>query len=240
MTYLNRSPDTLPVVYVQVYNNLFAPDAKRNQQTPKLGGVEFERVAVAGRVDERDREGERAGLLGGRHRHADPASPAPRFPAIPSRWTSSGASGCHPRRRPAADRTARSGTCRTGIRRWRSTTTSTDGRSTSTSARASSTWGTPTTTCRSPCPPAGWSDATGALQNPAEVLSARTRARLDSAAPPTSVVRVVTEQDKADSAATARGQQRAAHLALPREQRARLRLGHLAALPVGRHQRGHG
>ena len=49
VTYLNRSPDTLPVVYIHVYNNLFAPDAKRNQQTPKLGGVEFQRVAVAGR-----------------------------------------------------------------------------------------------------------------------------------------------------------------------------------------------
>jgi hypothetical protein len=54
--------------------------------------------------------------------------------------------------------------------------------------------------------PAGWLvGATGALQNGAEVLSPRTRARLDSALSATSVVQVVTEQDKADSAATARG-----------------------------------
>src|SRR5581483_2076431 len=49
VVYYNRSPDTLPVVYVQVYQNLFAPDAKRNMQTPKLGGMEFDRVAAQGR-----------------------------------------------------------------------------------------------------------------------------------------------------------------------------------------------
>src|SRR5262249_19042654 len=37
VVYYNRSPDTLPVVYIQAYQNLFREDAKRNQQTPKLG-----------------------------------------------------------------------------------------------------------------------------------------------------------------------------------------------------------
>jgi hypothetical protein len=51
ITYHNNSPDTLPVVYIHAYGNLFAPDAKRN--TPvlaSLGGIVFTRVAVAGRV----------------------------------------------------------------------------------------------------------------------------------------------------------------------------------------------
>ena len=54
--------------------------------------------------------------------------------------------------------------------------------------------------------PTGWLvGATGTLQNPTEVLSSRVLARLDSARGSPTVVRVVTEQDRIDSAATARG-----------------------------------
>src|SRR6185312_3312433 len=54
--------------------------------------------------------------------------------------------------------------------------------------------------------PTGWVlDATGALENPTEVLSAQTRARLDSARTATGIVHVVTEKDKSDSVVTAKG-----------------------------------
>ena len=51
ITYHNNSPDTLPTIYIQAYGNLFAPDAKRN--TPvlaSLGGIIFTKVAVEGRA----------------------------------------------------------------------------------------------------------------------------------------------------------------------------------------------
>ena len=51
VTYHNNSPDTLPVVYIQAYGNMFAPEAKRN--TPvlaALGGIIFTKVAVEGRA----------------------------------------------------------------------------------------------------------------------------------------------------------------------------------------------
>lgn len=51
VTYRNRSPDALPVLFVHAYPNLFAPDAKRNAQVMSaLGGIVFTRVAAAGRV----------------------------------------------------------------------------------------------------------------------------------------------------------------------------------------------
>src|SRR5262249_34017179 len=50
VVYYNRSPDTLRVVYVQAYQNLFRPDAKRNQQTPKLGGIDFGRGIAQGKA----------------------------------------------------------------------------------------------------------------------------------------------------------------------------------------------
>ena len=51
ITYHNNSPDTLPTIYIQAYGNLFAPEAKRN--TPvlaSLGGIIFTKVAVEGRA----------------------------------------------------------------------------------------------------------------------------------------------------------------------------------------------
>ena len=193
------------------------PDAKRNQQTPKLGGDRV-RAGGGGRPrDERDREGERAGVHGGRHGDADPASQAPRFPAIPVtmdfEW----------RFRVPSETAPRGGqdgevwylsywypqvAVYDDVNGWQIDQYLGQGEF----YMGYADYDVALTL------PNGWLvDATGALQNPAEVLSARTRARLDSARTATSVVRVVTEQDKADSAATARGQQRAAHLALPRE-----------------------
>jgi hypothetical protein len=54
--------------------------------------------------------------------------------------------------------------------------------------------------------PAGWLvHATGKLQNPAEVLSDQTRARLDSATRSSDVVHVVTESDRSPGTSTAAG-----------------------------------
>jgi len=48
--YENRSPDTLRIVAVRLYQNLFAPDAERNERVPVTGGVTLSRVAAQGRV----------------------------------------------------------------------------------------------------------------------------------------------------------------------------------------------
>ncbi len=204
VTYLNRSPDTLPVVYVQVYNNLFAPDAKRNQQTPKLGGVEFERVAVAGRAMSGIAKAEEPGYsvdgtvmqirlpnallpndsvsLDFEWRYRVPSETAPRGGQDGDVWY---LSYWYPQMAVYDD-----------VNGWQ--TDQYLGQAEFYMGYAD--YDVALTV------PSGWLvGATGALQNPAEVLSARTRARLDSARTAPSVVRVVTEQDKADSAATARG-----------------------------------
>ena len=46
--YANRSPDTLRVVFLHLYQNLFAPGAPRNEATPVTGGMELVRVAAQG------------------------------------------------------------------------------------------------------------------------------------------------------------------------------------------------
>jgi peptidase M1-like protein len=49
IVYHNRSPNTLPVVYVQLLHNLFAPGARHNTDIPwAVEGVELDRVAVRG------------------------------------------------------------------------------------------------------------------------------------------------------------------------------------------------
>jgi hypothetical protein len=48
--YFNRSPDSLPAVFVHVYANLFGPDALRNRRVPDVGTVTFSRVAAQGQV----------------------------------------------------------------------------------------------------------------------------------------------------------------------------------------------
>ena len=48
--YTNRSPDTLRVITFQLNANLFAPDAVRNDLTPITTGTELMRVAAGGRT----------------------------------------------------------------------------------------------------------------------------------------------------------------------------------------------
>jgi hypothetical protein len=46
--YFNRSPDSLPTIFVHVRANLFGPEAYRNRQIPTVGDVSFSRVAAQG------------------------------------------------------------------------------------------------------------------------------------------------------------------------------------------------
>ena len=49
ITYHNHSPNTLPVVYVHLLHNLFAPGARHNTDVPwSVEGVELDRVAAQG------------------------------------------------------------------------------------------------------------------------------------------------------------------------------------------------
>ena len=51
ITYHNRSPNTLPVVYVHLLHNIFSPGARHNTDIPwAVEGVELERVAAEGTV----------------------------------------------------------------------------------------------------------------------------------------------------------------------------------------------
>ncbi len=49
VAYHNRSPDTLRTVVFHLYQDLFAPEAVRNEPTPVTGGMSLARVAVQGR-----------------------------------------------------------------------------------------------------------------------------------------------------------------------------------------------
>src|SRR5688500_4020109 len=48
IVYHNRSPGSLPSVYLHLYDNLFAPDAMRNRSVPVTDGVTLARVAAGG------------------------------------------------------------------------------------------------------------------------------------------------------------------------------------------------
>lgn len=48
--YENRSPDVLEDVYVHLYPNLYAPGVIRNRPVPETGGVELSRVTAQGRT----------------------------------------------------------------------------------------------------------------------------------------------------------------------------------------------
>jgi hypothetical protein len=202
--YLNRSPDTLPEIYVHVYNNLFAPDAKRNQQTPKLGGVEFERVAVGGRVMSGiAREGEPGYTVDGtvmQIRLPSPLAPGDSL-AMDFAWQYRVPSETAPRGGQDGEVWYLSYwypqvAVYDDINGWQ--TDQYLGQAEFYMGYAD--YDVALTL------PTGWLvGATGSLQNPAEVLSPRVLARLDSARGAQTVVRVVTEQDRLDSAATARG-----------------------------------
>jgi hypothetical protein len=55
--YYNRSPDSLPVLWLQINQNLFAPNAIRNGEVPVTGGMEILRVEAGGRTLSRSAAG---------------------------------------------------------------------------------------------------------------------------------------------------------------------------------------
>jgi peptidase M1-like protein len=204
VVYYNRSPDTLPVVYVQAYQNLFRPDAKRNQQTPKLGGIDFDKVVVAGKtLSELAKPDEPGYAVTGTIMEV--RLPAPLAPhdslAMDFAWQFRVQSETAPRGGQDGEVWLISYwypqlAVYDDVNGWQ--TDQYLGRGEFYMGYAD--YDVKLTV------PAGWiMDATGSLEDPAEVLSPQTRARLDSARAGTGIVHVVTEKDKADSTVTARG-----------------------------------
>ena len=110
ITYSNRSPDTLRTVYVQLLQNIFAPNARHNTGVP--WSVEGDRARPGGRAGHHARRGRRRGpgLRGERHDHAASAAEAARCRGARPSWRSTGSCACRPTARRAAARTARSTT----------------------------------------------------------------------------------------------------------------------------------
>ncbi|MDQ3997568.1 MAG: M1 family metallopeptidase, partial [Gemmatimonadota bacterium] len=50
LRYFNRSPDTLPDIWLHLHQNLFAPGAPRNEAVPPTTGMELTRVVAQGAV----------------------------------------------------------------------------------------------------------------------------------------------------------------------------------------------
>jgi hypothetical protein len=46
--YFNRSPDTLPALFLHLHQNLFKPGAARTEETPATNGMEIQRVTAQG------------------------------------------------------------------------------------------------------------------------------------------------------------------------------------------------
>jgi hypothetical protein len=59
ITYVNHSPDTLRVVYLHLYQNLFAEGALRGREVPATGGMELASLSVDGQEREVDPEDNR-------------------------------------------------------------------------------------------------------------------------------------------------------------------------------------
>jgi hypothetical protein len=204
LTYHNRSPDTLREVYVHLLHNLFAPGSRHNTDVPwAIEGVELSRVAAQGR-ELRAEESEDVGYhVDGtimRIRLPQPLQPGGSAP-LEFAW----------RVRIPPDGAPRGGQDGEAfyISYWYPQMAVYDdvngwqidqylG-----NAEFYMGYGNYDVALTVP---AGWLvSATGSLQNPSEVLSPQTRARLDSASRSSGVVRVVTENDRRPGVSTATG-----------------------------------
>ncbi|MBA3658400.1 MAG: M1 family metallopeptidase [Gemmatimonadales bacterium] len=195
ITYHNHSPDSLPFVYVQLLQNLFSPGARHTTDVPwSVEGIELDRVAVDGRAV-RASAGEGAGyeVDGTVMKLRLPAAIKPGGAAkFEFTW----------RLRVPPDGAPRGGqdgevwylsywypqmAVYDDINGWQTDQYLGN-------AEFYMGYGTYDVSLRVP---AGWlMDATGTLQNAADVLSEQTRARLDSAGRTDSVVRVVDDSDR--------------------------------------------
>jgi Peptidase family M1 domain len=204
VTYQNRSPDTLQEVYVQLLHNLFAPNSRHNTDVPwAIEGIELNRVVAQGK-ELKPGTGESAGYqVDGtimRIRLPQPLPPGGSA-TFDFAW----------RLRIPPDGAPRGG--QDGetfyINYWYPQMAVYDDVSGWQidqylgNAEFYMGYGNYDVALTLP---AGWLvDATGTLQNPSEVLSAQTRARLDSAEHSTGVIHVVTEADRKAGTSTTLG-----------------------------------
>jgi hypothetical protein len=204
VTYYNRSPDTLRVVYVQLLHNIFAPNSRHNTDVPwAVEGVELSRVAAQGQdLKAHDEGGPGYEVDGTIMRIRLPRSLPPGGSAnFDFAW----------KLRVPPDGAPRGGQDGEAfyINYWypqMAVYDDVNGWHTDQylgNAEFYMGYGNYDVALTVP---AGWLvDATGRLQNPTEVLSAQTRARLDSASLSSSVVHVVTEADRTPGISTTAG-----------------------------------
>jgi hypothetical protein len=206
VVYYNRSPDELKEVYVQLLHNIFAPGSRHNTDVPwAVEGVDLSRVAAQGQ-ELRKTEGEGGGpgyQVNGTVMRISLPQPLPPggSAAFDFAW----------RLRIPPDGAPRGGqdgevfyinywypqmAVYDDINGWQIDQYLGN-------AEFYMGYGNYDVSLTVP---AGWLvDATGRLQNPAEVLSEQTRARLDSAARGRNIVHVVTDLDREAGKSTAAG-----------------------------------
>ncbi|HEU5303444.1 MAG TPA: M1 family metallopeptidase [Gemmatimonadales bacterium] len=204
LTYFNRSPDTLGEVYVQLLHNLFAPGARHNTDVPwSVEGVELIRVAAQGqdlRASEKDGSGYEVNGTSMRIRLPRPLTPGDSA-SLDFTW----------RLRIPPDGAPRGGQDGEAfyISYWYPQMAVYDdlnGWQTDQYLGNAEFYMGYGNYDVSLTVPAGWLvTSTGRLLNSTEVLSARTRARLDSAAHSAGIVHVVTEADRAAGNSTTSG-----------------------------------
>ncbi|HEY4649055.1 MAG TPA: M1 family metallopeptidase, partial [Gemmatimonadales bacterium] len=204
VTYYNRSPDTLHQVYIQLLDNIYAPNARHNTDVPwSVEGIVLDTVAAQGQALN-SKEGQGPGYrVDGTIMRIDlpraipPGGSAPfrfvwRFRVPPDGGPRGGQDGevfyinyWYPQMAVYDD-----------VNGWQIDQYLGN-------AEFYMGYGNYDVSLTVP---AGWVvDATGRLQNPSEVLSEQTRARLDSAAHTGSIVHVVTESDREPGRSTTTG-----------------------------------
>ena len=204
ITYYNRSPDTLRQVYVQLLDNIYAPNARHDTDVPwSVEGLQLDTVVAQGQTV-KSVEGEGIGYrVDGTIMRIDLPRPLPpggsapfhfawKFRVPPDGGPRGGQDGevfyinyWYPQMAVYDD-----------VNGWQTDQYLGNGEF----YMGYGNYDVSLTV------PAGWLvDATGVLQNPAEVLSSQTRARLDSAAHTNSVVHVVTESDREPGRSTTSG-----------------------------------
>jgi Peptidase family M1 domain len=203
VTYHNRSPNALGEVYVHLLHNLFDPDARHNTDVPwAVEGMDLGRVAVQGQELKEGQEEGPGYDVDGTIMHLRLPRPLPPGGSVTFDFSW--------RLRIPPDGAPRGG--QDGetfyISYWYPQVAVYDdvnGWQTDQylgNAEFYMGYGNYDVALTVP---AGWLvNATGRLQNPEEVLSPQTRARLDSASQSSRVVHVVTEADRAPGTSTAR------------------------------------
>jgi hypothetical protein len=205
VTYYNRSPDTLRLVYVQLLHNIFAPNSRHNTDVPwAVEGVDLNRVAAQGQeLKPRDDEEGVGYKVDGTIMRIQLPRPLPpggsaefdfgwRLRIPPDGAPRGGQDGetyyinyWYPQMAVYDD-----------VGGWQTD----QYLGTAEFYMGYGNYDVALTV------PAGWLvDATGRLQNPSEVLSDQTRARLDSASRSSEVIHVVTDKDRQAGTSTTSG-----------------------------------